>query len=65
MPLNSEAPRREHRRTYLDASVLPVEQALLARASALTVEADDGMWGQVKLLVAAEFRLLAEELHWR
>jgi hypothetical protein len=31
----SEPKRREMRRTHLDASVLPVERALLARAAAL------------------------------
>jgi hypothetical protein len=54
--------RRETRKTHLDASVVPVEQALLARADALdkrTQHIEEIPWSQV----AAEFRALAEELH--
>ena len=73
--------RREQRRTHLDASVVPVEAALVARAGEIGsdyaaarkaarahgVQSDmaeviaDAMAG----MVAAEFRALAEELHWR
>jgi hypothetical protein len=55
--------RREHRRTHLDASVVPVERALLARAAELDTRQqylEEIPWAQV----AAEFRRLAEELHW-
>ena len=63
--------RREVRRTHLDASVVPVERAYLARADALA-EANEPLGGNlttpfphaVALLFAAEFRNLAEELHW-
>jgi hypothetical protein len=56
-------PRREQRKTHLDASVIPVERALLARADELekrTQHIEEIPWVQV----AAEFRALAEELHW-
>jgi hypothetical protein len=67
----ADPPRREQRRTHLDASVVPVERAYLARADAL-VEANEPLSGDlttpfphaVALLFAAEFRNLAEELHW-
>lgn len=79
--MSTPAPkRREQRRTHLDASVVPVERALLARADLIGsdyaaarraarvhgVQSDmaeviaDAMAG----LVAAEFRALAEELHF-
>ena len=73
-------PRRIQRRTHLDASVLPVEQALLHRASDLenlamsargagaaigkAVYAKDNLPHEAASAIAAEFRLLAEELHW-
>lgn len=60
-------PRRTQRRTHLDASVAPVERALLARADSLEEQADTarGMFKPEALrYVAAEFRALAEELHW-
>jgi hypothetical protein len=64
--------RREVRRTHLDAGVVPVERALLARAEAIesrivtshNVMLDANPIGAVILLVAGEFRALAEELHW-
>lgn len=73
------APRRERRRTHLDASVVPVERALLARTEALSQDAMQvfAVLGpecegdsaariepNLKLMLAAEFRALAEELHW-
>ena len=73
-------PRREQRKTYLDASVVPVSLALLARADALetealTVSANIGNepWDRIKeneahkviSAIATEFRALAEELHWQ
>ncbi len=71
----SEPGRRERRRTLLDVSVVPVEQALLARAAELDKQAealmnDLGMPVQelgagIRRIVACEFRALAEELHWR
>lgn len=66
----TEPQRRELRRTHLDASVVPVERALLARAEALQAEAealasgDTDLLGGVKAMFAAEFRELAEELHY-
>jgi hypothetical protein len=76
-----EPQRRPQRRTHLDASVVPVERALLARAHELSSDAmqafailgperEDGtadparIGPNLKLIVAAEFRLLAEELHY-
>lgn len=67
--------RRENRRTHLDASVVPVERALLARAGVLeqhvaeiTARLDKGAalpeFAEDKLTLAAEFRALAEDLHW-
>jgi hypothetical protein len=70
-------PRREQRKTHLDASVVPVERALLARADKLENEALSAAGTSAVLgeraaagasataaRVAAEFRVLAEELHW-
>ena len=65
--------RREQRRTHLDASVVPVERALLARADTLDQAARDEISRGVAVnmirvtaadLVADEFRMLAEALHW-
>ena len=73
-------PRRARRNTYLDASVVPVERALLARAgeigsdyaAARAAAAAHGVQSNlaeiiadaVATLVATEFTALAEELHW-
>jgi len=58
-------PRREQRRTHLDASVVPVERALVARAEKLEDQSRKTDGGNVNyLFIAAEFRALAEELHW-
>lgn len=76
-----EPQRREQRRTHLDASVVPVERALLARAHELSSgamqafavlgpEREDGtvdparIEPNLKLMLGAEFRALADELHW-
>ena len=64
--------RRERRRTHLDVSVLPVEQALMARFNALIEHAgnlraemgDDSADADTYACIAHEFRTLAEELHW-
>lgn len=68
-------PRRlEKRQAHLDARIVPVEAALLARAEALEREVADG-GGFIPddhperspgalLVVAVEFRALAETLHW-
>ena len=89
--------RREQRRTHLDASAVPVERALLARAAEVgshldvarraarvqLIGAEVGVVRQVfrvagidnprqvtalseavAVIVANEFRALAEELHW-
>ena len=72
----TEPRRRETRRTYLDASVVPVERALLARAKVLEEQAqalldDEGrtpvseMGAGIRQILASEHRALAEELHWR
>jgi hypothetical protein len=55
--------RREKRIDHLDARIVPVEAALLARAEVLESRPqciDEIPWRQV----AAEFRELAESLHW-
>lgn len=72
----SEPQRRTERRKHLEASVVPVERALLARAGAIsesvmevfsaagdTVTAET-LAAHIRLDVAQEFRTLAEELHW-
>lgn len=73
--------RRQQRKTHLDASVVPVERALLARAHEISTDAmgtfavlgperEDGtpdlarIEPNLKLMLAAEFRNLAEELHY-
>lgn len=64
--------RREFRRTHLDASVVPVERAFLARADALAAEAArlrdqgraNGPLAGICYGLGDEFRQLAEELHW-
>lgn len=72
--------RREQRRTHLDAASVPVERALLARADQLENEAlsargasaalgervfaRGGVTAETVQAIAAEFRALAEELHW-
>jgi uncharacterized membrane protein len=66
--------RREQRRTHLDASVVPVERALLARAAEIQSELDaradepvtDSLLMRATVLdvMASEFRALAEELHF-
>lgn len=65
--------RRDDRRKHLDAHVVPVERALLARAEALERQTaqspvtHDMTPGEAVILlrVAGEFRALAEELHWQ
>lgn len=65
--------RRTSRKTHLDASVVPVEQALLARAEQLSrsakveeITADLASEANraIYRAMAREFRYLAEELHW-
>ena len=65
-------PRRTdaQRKRFLDASVVPVERALLARAEALS-EGIEQVPGrplppavETTLWLAAEFRALADELHY-
>ena len=67
----NEPKRREQRRTHLDASVVPVERALLARADAIDHDWLEGYEGSewtpyadALTLVRDEFRKLAEELHF-
>lgn len=69
----TEPQRRPQRRTHLDASVVPVERALLARAeqlsrSAKVEEITADLASETNRVIyremAREFRDLAEELHW-
>lgn len=72
----AEPQRRPQRKTHLDASVVPVERSYLARAAALEQQAadyerdvlePDGALPEFiedKLVLAREFRALAEELHY-
>jgi hypothetical protein len=63
----NEPKRRERRLAHLDASVVPVERAFLARAEAMKDERDGtAPTDHDMFLVQAEiqFRMLAEELHW-
>jgi hypothetical protein len=58
--------RREVRIPHLNAHIVPVEQALIARAEVLeqmSRDTEDG--SESALFIAAEFRALAEECHWR
>jgi len=63
-------PRREQRRTHLDAAAVPIEAAILARAQAaddLLKSYEGSEWTPYAValtLVRDEFRKLAEELHW-
>jgi hypothetical protein len=63
-------PRRTERKKFLDASVIPVEQALLTRAGALRARAelhppqDPEVEIQAEEMIAREFETLAEELHF-
>lgn len=60
-------PQRAPEPHHLDAKLIPVERALIARAAVLDEEAhaETGatLGGAVKLLVSQEFRALADELH--
>lgn len=70
----SSPQRRDKPKTHLDASTVPVERALLARAAVLDERAASAPEhpelgigpDDARLLhgVAAEFRALAEELHY-
>jgi hypothetical protein len=72
----SEPQRRETRRKHLDVSVVPVDRAYRARAADLEKQAADyerdvmepggalPEFIEDKLVLAREFRALAEELHW-
>lgn len=65
-------PQRAAEPHHLDARIVPVERALIARADALEAEAEElandgipayGTEQAVLLRMAKEFRNLAEELH--
>ena len=70
--------RREQPKLHLDASVVPVERALLARAAFLSTRASQrnainmasiiengpDVESAVDVRIAEEFRTLAEELHF-
>lgn len=60
--------RRQSRNTWLNSSIVPVENALLARAEELEKEAnklDNESASSILNILAGEFRDLAEELHYR
>jgi hypothetical protein len=79
--VTAQPQRRATRQEHLDARVVPVERALLARADDLEnlalsargasaalgapVLAKDNLPADAAYAIAAEFRALAEELHWR
>ena len=67
--------RRATRAPHLSAAAVPVELALIARAAELDeqiaeigghLDVMDAMppSGEAKIILAAEFRALAEEMHW-
>jgi hypothetical protein len=58
--------RKEKAHKYLDASLIPLERALIERANALTVAGKNSTTDAdafVRLLLANELVSLAEELH--
>ena len=61
----SVMPRKDLPKKFLDASVVPVEQALLRRAEELEqpVFSITQEKAEIKAWIAQEFRALAEELH--
>lgn len=69
-----EPQRRQQRKTHLDASVVPVERALIARAGELDKQAEalmsdlgtptQELGAGIRRILASEFRSLAEELHY-
>jgi hypothetical protein len=65
-----EQQRRTDRKNFLDASVVPVEKALMQRASALRARAelhmpvDPEVEIKAEIMIATEFEALAEELHY-
>lgn len=67
MPLPREPQRRPEPRKFLDASLVPLERALLARAGELDKKAavePTGTVNWIAMEMAAEFRALAEELRY-
>lgn len=72
--MSNTPPRKTLRTAHLDASIVHVEHALIARAEKLeNFVREETASGDTAVnitritaadLVAAEFRLLAEELHW-
>lgn len=69
----AEPQRRETRRTHLDASAVPVERALIARAESLDGAVAERMASGDTMdmltltsyrVFSDQFRDLAEELHW-
>lgn len=78
MSLASEPPRRTQRNKHLDASIVPVERALLERAEFLSARASQrnsineafiiengpDIESALDVRVAEEFRALADELHY-
>jgi len=58
--------RREQRRAHLDAPAVPVELALLARAEKLESVPEGAIETEniLREFLAAEYRFMAEELHW-
>ena len=64
--VTAQPQRRTIRQNHLDARIVPVERALIARAEVLEKRADEPGDGndQTYLVVAAEFLALADEIHF-
>jgi hypothetical protein len=63
------APERKVRHRHLDASLVPLEHALIQRADMLEggtepLTSDTPLAVQLQVAMAAEYRALAEELHY-
>jgi hypothetical protein len=58
--------RREKRLDHLNAATVPVEGALLARAAKLEQVPEGAIETEniLREFLAAEYRFMAEELHW-
>lgn len=65
-PMPNYAPQRRENPAHLDPPGVRLERALLARADELEKNSptDAGIWSQIAAFQAAEWRKLAEELHY-
>jgi hypothetical protein len=66
----NQPPRRTEPHKHLDASIGPVERSLRHRADVLDAEAHEPeseptIGSAVKMLLAQEFRALADEFHFQ